>query len=69
MVAVNSLEGILTDNSLPKELIAIAQKVQNQERITEEEGLYLYEHADLGFVGTLANHIRVRKTWRQNLFQ
>ncbi len=42
-----------TDNQLLK----IAGKVQNKERITEEDGLYLFNHGELGFVGALANHI------------
>ncbi len=38
-------------------LLAIAEKVQNKERITEAEGLLLFEKGELGFVGALANHI------------
>lgn len=43
------------------ELAAIARKVQNQERITDEDALLLFEKASLPFVGALANHIRERK--------
>ncbi|MGN6416469.1 MAG: aminofutalosine synthase MqnE [Pseudobacter sp.] len=38
----------------------IAEKVVRQERITPEDGLYLFEKASLGFVGTLANFVRER---------
>lgn len=38
----------------------IAEKVYRQERITEAEGLLLFEKADLNFVGTLANYVRER---------
>jgi aminodeoxyfutalosine synthase len=38
----------------------IAEKVYRQERITEAEGVLLFEKADLNFVGTLANHVRER---------
>lgn len=38
----------------------IAQKVTAGERITPEEGLLLYESADLGFLGMLANTTRER---------
>lgn len=31
------------------------------ERISKEEGLFLYEHAELGFLGSLANAVRERK--------
>lgn len=43
------------------ELAAIARKVQNQERITDEDALLLFEKASLPFVGALANQIRERK--------
>jgi aminodeoxyfutalosine synthase len=44
----------------PKELVAIAEKVNAGERITDEEGLLLFEKASLGFAGSLANMIRER---------
>jgi aminodeoxyfutalosine synthase len=40
------------------ELHRIANKVFNKERILPAEGIYLYEHAELGYLGILANHIR-----------
>jgi len=40
------------------ELQRIANKVYNKERILPAEGIYLYEHAELGYLGILANHIR-----------
>jgi aminodeoxyfutalosine synthase len=40
------------------ELHRIANKVYNKERILPSEGIYLYEHAELGYLGILANHIR-----------
>ncbi len=49
-------------------LIEIARKVQTEERITTEEGLYLYEHAPLGYLGTLANHIREKKHGNRTYF-
>lgn len=42
-------------------LRAIAAKVERGERITDEEGIYLYEKAPLGYAGALANLIRERK--------
>ena len=41
-------------------LRAIAQKVKQAERITDEECLLLFEKGSLGFVGGLANFIRER---------
>lgn len=45
-------------SKLDKGLAAIADKVKNKERITDEEGLLLFEKGDLPFVGALANQIR-----------
>ena len=39
----------------------IAEKVKLQQRITDQEGLQLFEKASLSFVGFLANYIRERK--------
>ena len=36
------------------ELRLIAEKVKNDQRITDEDGLLLFEKASLGFVGSLA---------------
>jgi aminodeoxyfutalosine synthase len=57
----NQLTFLLNDANLPETLRTIARKVQDQERITFDEGVYLYENAELGYLGTLANHIRMRK--------
>ena len=45
----------------PADFRAIAEKVFNEERITPEEGLLLYQKGELGFVGTLANYIREKR--------
>lgn len=52
---------LLSDPSLDDQLRLIAQKVQEGTRITEDDGLYLYDHADLGYCGILANYIREQK--------
>ncbi|TAE47800.1 MAG: aminofutalosine synthase MqnE [Bacteroidetes bacterium] len=46
----------------------IAEKVLRSERISDEEGLYLYEKADLPFAGMLAHHIRLRKNGKKTFF-
>jgi len=61
MDTTSKLALILNDPDLPEALKSIAKKVQNQERITFNEGVYLYEHAELGYLGTLANYIREQK--------
>ncbi len=47
--------------STPPKLQRIADKVFGEERITVEEGILLFEEGELGFLGSLANHIRERK--------
>ena len=61
MTKAIDLNTILKDPQLGSMERQIAQKVQQGERISSEEGLYLFEHGDLGFVGALANTIRERK--------
>ncbi len=56
-----SIASIIADTSLPKGLKNIAEKIYSHERITFDEGVLLYETAELGFVGTLANYIREKK--------
>lgn len=45
----------------PQILQNIAQKIYNNERLTIQDGITLYRHADIGFVGTLANYVRQQK--------
>lgn len=61
MNAPTSLDTVLKDPSLSSEFKAIAEKVIAEERITEEEGLLLFEKGDLAYLGALANHIRERR--------
>jgi len=51
---------ILIEAAADKGLKAIAQKVKNKERITDDECLLLFEKGSLAFVGALANFIRER---------
>lgn len=55
-----SLSEVLKQSNLDPALLAIAEKVKNQQRITDEEGLLLFEKGELGFVGALANYIAER---------
>ena len=48
-------------STLDEGLKKIAKKVFSKERITVEEGIYLFEHGELGFLGSLANHIRTER--------
>lgn len=58
---MQAIDILLQDPHLAKPLKDIAQKVQQQQRITFDEGVYLYEHAELGYLGVLANWIREQK--------
>jgi aminodeoxyfutalosine synthase len=57
----NDIHILLQDNALSAQARQIAQKVYAGERITETEGLYLFEHGELGYLGTLANFVREKK--------
>jgi len=61
MKSTEKLAFLLNDKNLSKELQDIARKVQQEERITFDEGVYLYKHAELGYLGVLANYIREKK--------
>lgn len=58
---MQALDLLLQNPNLSLPLINIAQKVKEQQRITFEEGVYLYEHAELGYLGVLANFVREQK--------
>ena len=62
------LSYLLNDPDLPEMLRAIAGKVSAGERISFDEGVYLYEHADLGYLGVLANFIREKKHGNRTYF-
>ncbi len=61
MQTKQDLLDLLTVDSLPRQLISIADKVMDQERITEAEGNTLFETAPLPYLGLLANHIREQR--------
>jgi hypothetical protein len=64
-----SLSEVFNQSHLDKGLRSIAEKVQNNERLTEEEGILLFEKGELGFVGALANHIATNLHQRQGILQ
>ena len=51
----------LFNTTKSKPLLQIAEKVQNDEMISDEECLLLFKEGSLGFVGSLANYIREKK--------
>lgn len=58
---LNSIHLLLSDKNLSASLKQIAQKVFDNHRLSEEEGLYLFEHGPLGYLGILANYIREQR--------
>lgn len=56
-----SIHTVLRDPTLAPALRTIAEKVYQGDRISETEGLHLYEEAPLGYLGALANHIREKR--------
>jgi aminodeoxyfutalosine synthase len=54
---IHSLDTLI-NHSVDTTLKNIAEKVKLKQRITDEDGMYLFEKASLSFVGFLANYIR-----------
>jgi aminodeoxyfutalosine synthase len=52
-----NLSAILKHANKDNQLLAIAEKVQNKERLTNDEGVLLFEKGELGFVGGLASYV------------
>jgi len=61
MILDSAKELILHSKLLTTELKTIATKVFNEERISAAEGIYLFENADLSYLGVLANFVREKK--------
>lgn len=67
MSNTTSLEVLLADPALSAEHKALAHKVLKGERLTPEEGIFLFEHGDLAYLGALANFVREKKN-RDNTY-
>lgn len=61
MNAENKLQFLIEDKHLDADLKKIAKKVIEEERISFEEGVILFEKGELGYLGTLANYIREKR--------
>ncbi|MEM6265439.1 MAG: aminofutalosine synthase MqnE [Bacteroidota bacterium] len=59
---------LIEQNSFPQRSREVAQKVLQGERISNEDCLYLYESADLNFLGMLAHHIRLNRHGKTTYF-
>jgi len=58
MTTIESAAEIIVTREKDIELKNIGEKIIDQKRLTESEGLILFEKGDLSFVGVLANHVR-----------
>jgi aminodeoxyfutalosine synthase len=61
MKAETNLDLLIQDSNLSAELKNIAEKVRSNQRISFDEGIILYENAELGYLGVLANFIREKR--------
>lgn len=61
MKSQSDLHMLLHDADLDDDLKAIAHKIESNERINFEEGVLLYEKAELPYLGILANYIRHKR--------
>ncbi len=61
MRSADQLDVVLNNPALSADHRRIAQKVADHQRITFEEGVFLFEHGDLAYLGLLANFVREHK--------
>jgi aminodeoxyfutalosine synthase len=65
---MTTVESIMPGLTADARLQDIAHKVFNQVRLTPADGIYLFEHAPLGWVGALANFDRERRHGHRTYF-
>jgi aminodeoxyfutalosine synthase len=61
MNSTHQIETLLADKNLSENHRNIAEKVKKGERITFDEGVYLFEKGELAYLGILANYIREKR--------
>ena len=61
MISEPQLSALINASSQSSELKTIAHKVLANERISFEDGVYLFKHANLSYLATLANYVREKK--------
>lgn len=68
MRGISQLDILLQSDSLGAQHRHIAEKVVHRKRLTPEEGLFLFEHGDLSYLGALANAVREQKNGDNTYF-
>ncbi|RPE08582.1 aminofutalosine synthase MqnE [Chitinophaga lutea] len=66
--ATPGLQTLLAAPSLDTDIRRIADKILQEERLTQEDGITLFEKGDIGLLGALANHVRERKHGNKTYF-
>ena len=61
MILEPQLSALINASSQSSELKTIANKILANERISFEDGVYLFQHANLSYLATLANYVREKK--------
>ncbi|MBL7883845.1 MAG: CofH family radical SAM protein, partial [Bacteroidia bacterium] len=56
-----NIESIILHSKIDTSLKKITEKVYNNERITFDEGVHLYNNGELSYLGVLANFVREQK--------
>lgn len=64
----NEYAGLIKDDSLSPGLIAIRDKVMQEQRISDEDALLLFESAPLSFLSVLADTVRTRLNGNKTFF-
>ncbi len=54
---VEALQEILLNSRIEKPLKDIAEKIINNKRLSQEEGILLFEKGELGYLGALSNYV------------
>jgi len=68
MEAERNLELLIQNPGLSADLKQVAEKVLHGDRVTFDEGVLLFEQAELGYVGILANYIREKRHGNKTYF-
>jgi aminodeoxyfutalosine synthase len=68
MQSKEDILNLLSMTKLSESLVKIAHKVLDNERITTDEGLELFEEAPLSYLGMLANYIREKRHGNNTYF-
>jgi len=64
----NFIQQQLLNTTKDSMLVQIAENIFNNKRINQNEGVYLFQHAELSYLSVLANHVKEKHTGRKIYF-